>query len=66
MSRSDIGLSPLQQRLYDELIDELCDPVEGFVREDDAKDLAANIKTMNAAELHRNLKVFKEADEVAR
>ena len=50
MSRSDIGLSPLQQRLYDELIDELCDPVEGFVREDDAKDLAANIKTMNGEE----------------
>jgi len=56
-----IKLSPLQQELFDYLVDEL-DDGSGTVRQEDGTALARDISTMNAAQLRHNLKVFKEVD----
>jgi len=54
-----IELTPLQQQLFDEILDNAdgmgyeCNSIE-------MDDIAKDIKTMNAADLRHNIKVFKE------
>ena len=54
-----MGLSPLQQELYDELEDTLENDL-GYIDEVEAQKLADDISTMNAAELRHNLRVFRD------
>jgi len=53
------ALTPLQQELYDELADTF-DGMPEAIAEKEGKELAASIRTMNAAELRHNIKVFRE------
>ena len=57
------GLTDLQQQLYDQLADDVAQATENMpdvTAEAECKELADSIKTMNAAELRHNIKVFKE------
>ncbi len=52
------NMTDLQQELYDLSVE--------HVGESELEALADDIKTMNAAELRNNIRVFKEADEACK
>jgi len=59
MGIQDHGLSPLQQELFDELVDDYLDGMPPEIADKEGLELARNISTMNAAELRHNISVFK-------